>query len=77
VVWCGVVWCGVVWDGVWQADTFRYAILHKEGGFYADLDVTCSRPIEQWLPHVGHDPETTDLIVGFEVVTERPDWINW
>mmetsp|Transcript_11325 Transcript_11325/g.28907 ORF Transcript_11325/g.28907 Transcript_11325/m.28907 type:complete len:396 (-) Transcript_11325:3-1190(-) len=60
-----------------KADTFRYAILHQEGGFYSDLDVTCARPIREWLPHVKHDPHTTDLLVGFEVVTERPDWMYW
>eukprot|EP00038_Savillea_parva_P019601 m.28025 g.28025 ORF g.28025 m.28025 type:complete len:582 (+) comp4477_c0_seq1:49-1794(+) len=60
-----------------KADTFRYAILHKEGGYYADLDVTCVRPIREWMPHFGHDPALTDLVVGFEVVTERPDWMYW
>jgi hypothetical protein len=35
------------------------------------------RPIREWLPHFNHSSSTTDFVVGFEVVTERPDWVYW
>jgi len=31
-----------------KADTFRYAILYDQGGFYSDIDVSCSRSIDEW-----------------------------
>ncbi len=34
--------------GVMQADFWRYAVLHKYGGVYADLDTVCRCPIEMW-----------------------------
>ena len=40
-----------LWDrmsGVLKADFFRYLVLFKYGGFYADIDVTCNTPIDDW-----------------------------
>ena len=34
--------------GVMKADLWRYAVLHKYGGIYADLDTVCRHPIENW-----------------------------
>ena len=59
-----------------KADTFRYAILHDKGGYYADVDVTCTRGIDEWQQQTN-DFFNVDLMVGFEVVTEREDWAQW
>lgn len=59
-----------------KADTFRYAILYDQGGFYSDIDVSCSRSIDEWSQN-SNDYRNVDLIVGFEVVTMRPDWEQW
>ena len=32
-------------SGVEVADVFRYAVLHAQGGYYADGDVMCMSPI--------------------------------
>jgi mannosyltransferase OCH1-like enzyme len=54
-----------------RADTFRYAVLHDLGGYYADIDVACVRPINSW---VGSRDTffNVDFIAGFEVVTDDP-----
>ena len=55
-----VIW--PVWDGfspVEKADVFRYLVLWCFGGYYADADVECARPISTW-----DVPKDTDLIVG-------------
>lgn len=31
-----------------QSDVFRYAIVWMEGGVYADIDVECLRPVQEW-----------------------------
>ena len=59
-----------------KADMFRYAILYDEGGIYADIDVTCNRPVDDWLKQTG-DFYNVDLIVGFEICTKREDWRKW
>jgi hypothetical protein len=38
--------------GVLKADFFRYLVLFKYGGYYADIDVTCNTPIDDWFRHV-------------------------
>lgn len=35
--------------GAMKADIFRYFIIHKYGGFYADIDTVCKQPIDSWL----------------------------
>lgn len=32
-----------------RADLFRYVVLYDAGGVYADIDVSCSVPIDSWL----------------------------
>lgn len=46
---------------VQRADMFRYAVIYHFGGIYADVDVTCSKPINEW----GVPPDT-EFIVGYE-----------
>lgn len=48
-----------------RADIFRYAIIHKMGGFYADMDVLQIKPFRSWGV-----PADTELVVGYE--TEHP-----
>lgn len=35
--------------GVMRADMFRYLVLLKEGGIYADLDTICNVPADEWV----------------------------
>jgi len=40
-----------VWDvlrPIEKADAFRYAVVYRHGGFYADIDVTLQTPIPEW-----------------------------
>ena len=39
---------------VQKADIFRYIVLMVHGGVYADIDVTCVRPVDQWIAHTGN-----------------------
>jgi len=45
---------------VQRADLFRYAIVHRYGGFYVDADVKCLRPVRSWAP------TNVSLLVGYE-----------
>ncbi|EGD81794.1 hypothetical protein PTSG_02506 [Salpingoeca rosetta] len=59
-----------------RADLFRYVILHDVGGYYADIDVTLQTPLDDWpLKHNIH--YSAAVIVGFEIITQRPDWKQW
>lgn len=35
--------------GVMRADMWRYMVIYKHGGMYADLDTICHKPIGEWL----------------------------
>lgn len=35
--------------GVMRADLWRYLVVHKYGGVYADLDAVCKQPVDTWL----------------------------
>lgn len=48
-----------------RADLLRYLILLAEGGIWSDLDVTCERPVSQWIP-IEYRNHTIDLVVGLE-----------
>jgi len=49
-------------------------VLYDEGGVYADIDVSCERPVDEWFSHTG-DWFNVALAVGIEVVVgDRPDW---
>jgi len=43
-----------------RADYFRYLVVYSLGGFYADTDVDCIRPLDAWLP------PTAAFVVGLE-----------
>ena len=43
-----------------RADFFRYLVVYHYGGLYADTDVTCLQPVDQWLP------PSAELVVGLE-----------
>ncbi|KAJ0395278.1 hypothetical protein ATCC90586_009630 [Pythium insidiosum] len=45
-----------------RADYFRYLVLFVHGGVYADSDVSCLKPVGQWLNAFGwNDYELSDL----------------
>lgn len=45
---------------VMKADLWRIAIIYVYGGFYADLDVECVRPMKEWTK------DNNTLVVGIE-----------
>jgi mannosyltransferase OCH1-like enzyme len=45
---------------VQKADIFRYLVIHKYGGVYADLDTTCEKPLKKILTYAP-------IIVGYEM----------
>ena len=62
---------------VQRADVFRYAVMWKEGGVYADLDVEPLRPIDEWVMSGTRDTlhwRSVKVLIGWEEITERPDW---
>ena len=65
-----VIW--PIWDGlqpVQRADVFRYLVLWWQGGYYADVDVSCKKPIDQYKL-----PASTNMIVGYEFGHRFPEW---
>ncbi|KAJ5568989.1 hypothetical protein N7450_011475 [Penicillium hetheringtonii] len=48
-----------------RADLLRYLIVLAEGGIWSDLDVTCEKPIDQWIPEM-YKYEDIDMVVGLE-----------
>ncbi|CAL1147883.1 unnamed protein product [Cladocopium goreaui] len=58
----GLIW--PIWDGlspVQRADVFRYLVLWDQGGYYADIDVRCHRPVADFPV-----PKDVNMIVGYE-----------
>ena len=51
---------------VQKADVFRYLVIHKFGGVYADIDTKCVKPI-----HTIVDTHTHSLVVGVEYPPEH------
>ena len=50
--------------GVMKADFWRYFVLLKEGGVYADIDTVASQPVEDWIGN------GTALVTGVEDTRE-------
>eukprot|EP00041_Stephanoeca_diplocostata_P036649 m.1346995 g.1346995 ORF g.1346995 m.1346995 type:complete len:361 (+) comp24908_c2_seq13:248-1330(+) len=59
-----------------KADTYRYAVVHRFGGYYADMDVVCEQPIDDWMAQY-HVYDNVGVLVGFESINDRPDWADW
>lgn len=36
--------------GVMRADIWRYCVTYREGGLYTDLDTTCLKLVDKWIP---------------------------
>lgn len=49
-----------------RTDMWRYLVLCKMGGVYADSDVVCARPVSTWVQDAG-------LLVGIENVFTTPE----
>lgn len=49
-------------DSTIRADYFRYLMVLAEGGVYADIDLSCEKPIDEWIPEVYRND--TGLVVG-------------
>lgn len=56
--------------GVMRADFWRYCVLFKEGGVYADVDTLSEQPIESWL--MGG---SRGLVVGVENELHLVQWV--
>jgi hypothetical protein len=52
---------GALPSNIERTDAWRYLVLHALGGVYADSDVKCMRPIDEWNAGAGHD---ATLLVG-------------
>jgi hypothetical protein len=52
-----------------KADFWRYAIVWKYGGVYSDVDVACSRPIQDW----GHDSKC-EVVLALENSAHICQW---
>ncbi|KFY31492.1 hypothetical protein V493_01060, partial [Pseudogymnoascus sp. VKM F-4281 (FW-2241)] len=51
-------------DPVMKADYLRYLILLREGGVWADIDVSPSQPISEWIPKQYRG--SVNLVIGIE-----------
>ncbi|GAA5931993.1 hypothetical protein JCM3775_004207 [Rhodotorula graminis] len=74
-------WDRLVEPGVLRSDFWRYLVLAVDGGVYADTDVDCLKPFNQWAYDAsweGTRPsgwQPPALIVGVESdVGNRADW---
>ncbi|KAJ5329781.1 hypothetical protein N7452_010171 [Penicillium brevicompactum] len=47
-----------------KADLLRQLILYNDGGIWSDLDVTCHKPIDTWIPEEYRG--RTNVVVGLE-----------
>ncbi|OOF95839.1 glycosyltransferase family 32 protein [Aspergillus carbonarius ITEM 5010] len=48
-----------------RADLLRYLLVLAEGGIWSDLDVTCDKPVAEWVPPEYKD-DRIEMIVGLE-----------
>lgn len=53
---------------VMKADLWRYLIVYENGGVYADVDTSCSVPIDQWMP------DDAALVLGLENNVSMCQW---
>eukprot|EP00658_Telonema_sp_P-2_P056875 TRINITY_DN45334_c0_g1_i2.p1 TRINITY_DN45334_c0_g1~~TRINITY_DN45334_c0_g1_i2.p1 ORF type:complete len:317 (+),score=63.60 TRINITY_DN45334_c0_g1_i2:61-1011(+) len=58
-----------------RGDLGRYLILHQHGGYYADLDVSCTLPVEQWGLK-DRNLANVQFWTGVEKGTLRIDWYD-
>jgi mannosyltransferase OCH1-like enzyme len=56
---------------VMEADLWRYVVLYRHGGFYADIDTTCRAPLDSWLDR------TQNLILSREGKQATTPWCQW
>lgn len=54
--------------GVMRGDLWRYLVIYKYGGVYADLDTNCLKPISNWMS------DDYDMIVCPETSTHFCQW---
>ncbi|KAK4696221.1 hypothetical protein P7C71_g1666, partial [Lecanoromycetidae sp. Uapishka_2] len=55
-------------DTILRADFLRYLVLLAEGGVYADVDVECKGPVDNWIPAALRGK--VGVVLGIEV--DRP-----
>lgn len=51
-----------------RADFFRYLVLYREGGIYADSDTFCMKSFQACFSRENLDMKEVNLIVGLEVI---------
>ena len=63
-----------------RADVFRYLVMQREGGVYADHDTTCLAPITNWIP-AEFECKDINVVVGIEVdelnITAQDEIDEW
>ena len=60
---------GRLTQGASRADLWRYLVLYKYGGVYADLDCLCLNPLKEWI-----DPEAA-YVTQFGVNKDLCQWL--
>lgn len=64
---------------VLKADFFRYLIIFRKGGVYADIDTINLKPINNWIASnklVYNEFSNPGLVVGLESSIERLSWLK-
>eukprot|EP00877_Chromochloris_zofingiensis_P000526 jgi/Chrzof1/10474/UNPLg00402.t1 len=51
-----------------RSDLWRYMVMCRHGGIYADTDTLCVRPVQEWNSEHSHD---ADVLIGVEDVFRR------
>eukprot|EP00878_Enallax_costatus_P004173 GHUV01004402.1.p1 GENE.GHUV01004402.1~~GHUV01004402.1.p1 ORF type:complete len:472 (+),score=66.76 GHUV01004402.1:83-1498(+) len=65
-------------SGAERSDLWRVLVLHKLGGVYADLDVQCLKPIDDWNSEHQHDAQVLLGMENYDSKRPRPIHVtNW
>lgn len=56
-----------------KVDLFRQLVLFAEGGVWSDLDVTCLKPVDYWIPEPYKN--RTNVVVGLD--SDESQFASW
>jgi hypothetical protein len=64
-------------SGINQADLFKMLIVHKFGGFYADMDSVCTMPLDEVVANLTDDKELVCSSVGWQTTENNINCSNF
>eukprot|EP00882_Tetradesmus_deserticola_P011747 GHRQ01012429.1.p1 GENE.GHRQ01012429.1~~GHRQ01012429.1.p1 ORF type:complete len:265 (+),score=28.99 GHRQ01012429.1:96-890(+) len=65
-------------SGAERSDLWRVLVLHKMGGVYADMDVQCLKPIDEWNADHDHDAAVLLGVENYDAGRRHPlHVVNW